>query len=96
MKKLLSVLVAAAFAATSFGVVAQKDVTDKKGGTVTDKKGEAVTTKEMKDKPKHEKKARAPRAAAPAKPPKEKGEVKTKRNEAVTNKKGDEVKSGQK
>ena len=44
MKKLLAVIVAAAFASTTFAQ--PKDVTDKKGGTVTDKKGEAVTTKE--------------------------------------------------
>src|SRR5262245_17532943 len=46
MKKLLAMIVAAAFASTAF---AQKDVTDKKGGTVTDKKGEAVHTKDVKE-----------------------------------------------
>ena len=92
MKKLLSIIVAAAFASASFGVVAQsKDVTDKKGSTVTDKKGGAVTTKDMKDKPKA---APAPRKETPPQEPKkrEKGaEIKTKSGGPVTDKKGEKV-----
>lgn len=53
MKTLLSVLVAAAFAATGFNAVAQsKDVTTKSGGAVKAKDGTTVKTKEAKEKPK--------------------------------------------
>lgn len=93
MKKLLAIIVAAAFASTA---LAQKDVTDKKGGTVTDKKGAAVTTKAMKEKPKNETKISMPKGKVKSKEPKSGGNVTTKRGEQVTNKKGDEVKSGQK
>ena len=52
MKTLLSVLVAAAFAATGFNVAAQtKDPTTKGGGEVKSKDG-GVKRKEAKDKPK--------------------------------------------
>jgi hypothetical protein len=53
MKALLSVLVAAAFAATGFNAVAQsKDVTTKSGEAAKAKDGSAVKTKEPKAKPK--------------------------------------------
>ena len=53
MKSLLSVVVAALFAATSFNAAAQaKDVTTKGGGAVTAKDGTQVGRKEVKDKPK--------------------------------------------
>jgi hypothetical protein len=53
MKTLLSVIIAAAFAATGFNAVAQsKDVTTKSGGAVKAKDGTAVQTKEPKAKPK--------------------------------------------
>jgi len=92
MKKVLAMLVAAAFASAAFAQ--SKDVTDKKGATVTDKKGGAVTTKDVKDKPQHpapklpEAKKKEPKAPG--------GNVTTKRGEKVSDKKGNEVKSGQK
>ena len=53
MKSLLSVVIAAAFAATSFQIAAQtKDPTTKGGGAVTSKDGKDVGRKEVKDKPK--------------------------------------------
>ena len=53
MKSLLSVLVAAAFAATGFNAVAQsKDVTTKSGEAAKAKDGTAVKTKEPKARPK--------------------------------------------
>jgi hypothetical protein len=53
MKTLLSVLVAAAFAATGFNAVAQsKDVTTKSGEAAKAKDGTAVGTKEPKARPK--------------------------------------------
>jgi hypothetical protein len=71
MNKSLSVIIASAFAAASFGVAAQtKDVTTKGGDAAKTKGGQAVTTKDMKDKPKPAPKAAA--APAPAKPAKEK------------------------
>ena len=85
MKSLLSVIVAAAFAATSFNVAAQaKDPTTTGGGAVTSKDGTQVGRKEVKDKPKggelpkvekREKKEKAPAT-----------EVKTKSGGAVTSK----------
>lgn len=89
MKKLLSVIVAAAFAAASAGVAAQsKDVTTKGSGKTN------AQTKDVKDKPQHPT-PKLPKAKA--KEPKQPGgNVSTKRGESVTNKKGDEVKSGQK
>ena len=94
MKKVLAMIVAAAFASAVFAQA--KDVTDKKGGTVTDKKGGAVTTKDVKDKPKSETKISMPKGKVKSKEPKSGGNVTTKRGEQVTNKKGDDVKSGQK
>jgi hypothetical protein len=84
MKALLSVLVAAAFAASSFNAVAQsKDVTTKAGEDAKAKDGTAVKTKEMKDKPKHP----APKIEKKAKKEKPKGaEMKTKEGEAVKTK----------
>jgi hypothetical protein len=87
MKKLLAMIVAAAFASTAFAQ--SKDVTDKKGGTVTDKKGGAVTTKDVKEKPQHPA-PKFPKGEARKKEPKTPGNVSTKRGE------GSEVKSGQK
>lgn len=85
MKTLLSVLVAAAFAATGFNAAAQsKDVTTKAGPAVKDKAGTEVKTKEPKDKPKGgpvpkiEKKAKKEMPATT--------EVKTKSGGAVTSK----------
>jgi len=87
MKKLLSVLVAAAFAATSLGVAAQsKDVTTKGGESIPSKGGPNVTTKDMKEKPKA---APAPKKAKAQPKPKEKtkgGPVTTKDKQPVTDK----------
>lgn len=87
MKKLLSVLVAAAFAATGFNAVAQsKDVTTKGGTTVKTKDGKAVTTKDVKEKPKG---GELPKIEK--RPKKEKlapSEVKTKDGGAVRSKDG--------
>lgn len=87
MKKLLSVLVAAAFAATSLGVAAQsKDVTTKSGESVPSKGGPNLTTKDMKEKPKAEPK---PKKAKAEPKPKEKvkgGPVTTKSGGPVTTK----------
>jgi Ni/Co efflux regulator RcnB len=94
MKKLLAVIVAAAFASVAFAQ--SKDVTDKKGSTVTDKKGSSnVTTKDVKEKKQHPM-PKLPKAEAKKKEPKTPGNVATKRGESVTDKKGAEVKSGQK
>ena len=86
MKKLLAIIVAAAFASTAFAQA--KDVTTKSGGKTN------AATKDVKDKPQHP----APKLPkAKAKEPKQPGgNVTTKRGENVTGKKGDEVKSGQK
>jgi hypothetical protein len=92
MKKLLSVIVAAAFAAAGFSAFAQsKDVTTKSGGAVADKGGTPVKTKEVKDKPKG---GELPKIEK--KPKKEKPattEVKTKSGGAVKSKDGKDVKS---
>ena len=81
MKTLLSVLVAAAFAATGFNAVAQsKDVTTKAGEAAKAKDGTNVKTKDVKDQPKHP----APKMAKPAKKEKPKGgEIKTKTGDPV-------------
>jgi|CXWL01.1.fsa_nt_gi Ni/Co efflux regulator RcnB len=85
MKTLLSVIVAAAFAATSFNVAAQTKVpTTKGGGEVKTKDGASVGRKEMKDKPKNE----APQIKVEKREPKKKAEP-TK----VQTKGGGEVKS---
>ena len=93
MKSLLSMIVAAAFAATSYTAVAQtKDVDTKGGGAVTSKDGQ-VKRKEVKEKPKG---GPAPTVNVEKRPKKEKaaptkvetkggGEVKTK--DAPVNKK---------
>jgi Ni/Co efflux regulator RcnB len=84
MQKLLSIAIAAAFAAASFGAAAQsKAVTDKAGDAARTKGGQAVTTKDMKDKPKP-----APKAAAPA--PEKPAKVKTP-GSPVTTKSGGPV-----
>jgi len=87
MKKLLAVIVAAAFASTAFAQ--SKDVTTKGGGKTN------ASTKDVKDKPQHPT-PKLPKAKA--KEPKQPGgNVTTKRGENVTGKKsGAEVKSGQK
>ncbi len=77
MKTLLSVLAAAAFAATGFNAVAQsKDVTTKSGGAVTTKGGTAVQTKDVKEKPKGGELPKIEKRAKKEKPAKT--EVKTK------------------
>jgi hypothetical protein len=89
MGKLLSIAIAAAFAAASFGAAAQQDVKTKSGGAVADKAGTNVETKAAKEAPKPAPKAKK-KAAAPK--PKEMGsDVKTKSGGAVANKQGEEV-----
>lgn len=89
MRKLLSIAVAAAFAAASFGTAAQQDVKTKTGGAVADKAGTNVETKVAKEKPKA---APKPKKKAAAPKPKEMGaDVKTKSGGAVSNKKGEDV-----
>ena len=92
MKSMLSVLVAAVFAATGFNAAAQsKPVDTKGGGAVTSKDGGAVTRKEVKDAPKG---GPVPKIEKRAKPEKAgKTEVKTKSGGAVTSKDKMEVKS---
>jgi hypothetical protein len=93
MKTLLSVLVAALFAATGLNAVAQsKDVTTKGGaGGVTAKDGTAVTTKEVKEKPKG---GPVPKIEKRAKKEKPQGAaVTTKSGGAVTSKDAKDVKS---
>ena len=84
MKSLLSVVIAAAFAATSFKVAAQtKDPTTKGGGEVKTKDG-GVKRKEVKDKPKGgelpkvEKREKKAKAAPSEVKTKGGGEVKSK------------------
>ena len=89
MKKFLAILVAAAFASTAFAQD-KKDVSTKSGGKTN------ASTKDVKDKPQHPT-PKLPKMKAKAKEPKAPGgNVTTKRGENVSNKKGDEVKSGQK
>ena len=88
MKKLLVVIVAAAFACTAFAQD-KKDVGTKSGGKTN------ASTKDVKEKPQHP----TPKLPeAKKKEPKQPGgNVTTKRGENVTDKKGGaEVKSGQK
>mgnify|MGYP001285110395 CR=1 FL=1 len=92
MKSLLSAIVAALFAATSFNAVAQsKDVDTKGAGAVKSKDGSAVGRKEPKAEPKGgpvpKMAKRAPKEKA------EKTEVKTKSGGAVTTKDSKDVKS---
>ncbi|HLX81739.1 MAG TPA: hypothetical protein VKS43_14265 [Burkholderiales bacterium] len=92
MRKLLSIAVAAAFAAASFGTAAQQDVKTKTGGAVADKKGTNVETKAPKEAQKPAPKMKKKAAAAAAPKAKEMGsDVKTKSGGAVANKKGDDV-----
>jgi hypothetical protein len=92
MKKLLSVMVAAAFAATGFNAVAQsKPVDTKGGGAVTSKDGTAVTRKEVKDAPKGGPVPKMAKRAPKEKPAKT--EVKTKSGGPVTTKDKADVKS---
>ena len=90
MHKLLSIAIAAAFAAASFGAAAQtKDVTTKSGNTAKTKSGQAVTTKDVKEKPKPAPKAAAAPAPAAEKPAKAKApasNVTTKSGGPVTGK----------
>lgn len=90
MSKLLSIVIAAAFAAASANAVAQsKDVTTKAGGAVKSKDGKDVATKEVKETPKAKPKASKP-AEAPK--PKAKGaDVKTKSGGPVGTKDGKDV-----
>lgn len=86
MKTLLSVLVAAVFAATGFNAVAQKDVTTKSGEAAKAKDGTAVKTKEPKARPKGgnpelpkiEKRAKKEKAAPSDVKTKDGGTVKSK------------------
>ena len=87
MKTLLSVLVAAVFAATGFNAVAQsKDVTTKSGEAAKAKDGTAVKTKEPKARakggnpelPKVEKRAKKEKAAPSDVKTKDGGTVKSK------------------
>ena len=87
MKTMLSVVIAAAFAATGLNVAAQtKDPTTKDGGAVADKAGTSVKRKEVKDKPKGgpvpkvEKRAKKAKAAP--------SDVSTKGGGGVTSKDG--------
>jgi len=92
MRKLLSIAVAAAFAAASFGTAAQQDVTTKSGGAVADKKATNVATKAPKEPQKPAPKMKKKAAAAPMM--KEPGaNVTTKSGGAVSNKKGEDVTS---
>ena len=85
MKTLLSVLVAAAFAATGFNAAAQtKDPTTKGGGAVADKSGTSVKRKEMKEKPKGGELPKMEKRAKKEKPATT--EVKTKSGGAVATK----------
>jgi hypothetical protein len=82
MQKLLSVIVAAAFAAVSFGAVAQtKDVTTKDANAAKTKGGQAVTTKDVKASPKYE----------PLKMPEQKAKKPTEPGTNVTTKSGGPV-----
>jgi cytochrome oxidase Cu insertion factor (SCO1/SenC/PrrC family) len=96
MKKLLSVAVAAVFAAASLNVSAQskdgakEDVKTKSGGSVTTKDGKDVTTKPVKDTPKAAPKAKKAKPAA-AKPKVKGSDVKTKSGGPVTTKDGKDV-----
>lgn len=85
MKSLLSVIVAALFAASGFNAAAQtKDPTTKGGGAVTSKDGTQVGRKEVKDKPKGgelpkiEKREKKEKAAPSEVKTKGGGEVKSK------------------
>jgi hypothetical protein len=90
MRKLLSIAVAAAFAAASFGAAAQQDVKTKSGGAVADKAGMNVETKAPKEAPKPAPKMKKKAAAAPMM--KDPGSsVTTKSGGAVANKKGEDV-----
>jgi hypothetical protein len=90
MRKLLSIAVAAAFAAASFGAAAQQDVKTKSSGAVADKAGTNVVTKAPKEPQKPGPKMKKKAAAAPMM--KEPGSnVTTKSGGAVSNKKGEEV-----
>ena len=92
MSKLLSVVIAAVFAAASASAVAQsKDVTTKSEGAVKSKDGKNVTTKDVKEAPKAAAPAPKPAKAPKAKP--ESTEVKTKSGGPVTTKDGKDVKS---
>lgn len=76
MSKLLTVVIAAAFAAASATAIAQTKDVKAKDGAVKSPDGKAVVTKDAKEAPKA-----APAAAAPAPAPKAKakaGDVKTK------------------
>ena len=77
MRKLLSVVIAAAFAAVSAGAMAQTKDVKTKDGVVKSPDKKAVTTRAVKETPK----MAAPAAAKPAMQPKAKakvGTVKTK------------------
>ena len=92
MHKLLSIIVATAFAAASFGAAAQsKDVTTKGGDTATTKGGQAVTTKDMKEKPKPAPKPKKEAKPVQAKPKTPGANVTTKDGQAVKGKDSKDV-----
>jgi Ni/Co efflux regulator RcnB len=87
MQKLLSIIVATAFAAASFGVAAQsKDVTTKGGEAVPSKGGPNVTSKDMKEKPKAAPKPKKEPKPAKAKAKTPTSNVTTKEKKPVTDK----------
>lgn len=78
MKKLLSVVVAAAFAASSLTAFAQTKDVKAKDGNVKSPDGKAVVTKDAKEAPKAAPAPTAPAAAPAPKAPAKSGDVKTK------------------
>ena len=94
MKKLLSVAVAALFAAASLNVSAQpksgaaEDVKTKSGGGVMTKDGKEVTTKVRKETPKVEPTVKKAKPAAVEKPKVKGGPVMTKDGKEVMTKDG--------
>ena len=94
MSKLLSVVIAAAFAAVSASAMAQtKDVKTKGDGAVKSKDGKAVVTKAAKEAPKEAPAPAAAPAAPKAKAKAKAGEVKTKDGAPVKSKDKKDVKT---
>ena len=92
MKKLLSIIVAAAFAAASLNALAQKeDVKTKQGTNVGTKTSGDVSTKDVKEKPKMAPKPKKEKPAKAAKPKEPGANVTTKSGGPVMNKKGEDV-----
>lgn len=94
MKKILSVAIAALFAAASLQAVAQtkaEDVKTKSGGGVMTKEGKDVTTKPMKQKAKPAPKPMVKKEGPKKKAPMKATEVKTKSGGPVMDKQGKDV-----